>query len=281
MSIRFLVAFSEAEKLKLTENVTMEKQNTRRGYTQKNVVVQNNKSHSRGSGIFNACRCYQKEKALLNGYVEDPRLQTSEMTPLFDTPSPGTLCHPLPQGRGEQPISFPMRGKAECVSTGMRGLARGFTLIELLVVVLIIGILAAVALPQYQFAVTKARYTELLTTLNAWEKQAKLAFMEGNWNKGSDGLSDDHKCQFTPFLENAGMAESTNTTLWRISLEHCMPNEIFIDIVPQFSNGIPDIEIYYYPNGTKLYSMYYDADNPVQAKLANWLKDIDPAFEDL
>ena len=56
--------------------------------------------------------------------------------------------------------------------------SHAFTLIELLVVVLIIGILAAVAVPQYQKAVIKARFTHIKTTINALQKNWKLLGLE-------------------------------------------------------------------------------------------------------
>jgi type IV pilus assembly protein PilA len=86
----------------------------------------------------------------------------------------------------------------------MKRVQQGFTLIELMIVVAIIGILAAVAIPQYQDYTKKAKVANALTSVDSIKTSVALCAQEaGGVLSGCDAGSNGVPGTFTATKEVA------------------------------------------------------------------------------
>jgi type IV pilus assembly protein PilA len=90
----------------------------------------------------------------------------------------------------------------------------GFTLIELLIVVAIIGILAAIAVPQYQTYTKKAKFTEVVNATASLKTAVEGCLLAGNAvGDCENGVNGVPANSFVAFGQVAGLAVGDNAVI--------------------------------------------------------------------
>ena len=110
---------------------------------------------------------------------------------------------------------------------------KGFTLIELLVVVLIIGILSAVALPQYTKAVEKSRATEAITLLGNLANAEQIYLMSMGSYTNDMTLLDLQM----PGVSGTNPVSSVNTKNFQIEITSRPNSNTFTATAKRWVNG--------------------------------------------
>lgn len=121
---------------------------------------------------------------------------------------------------------------------------RGFTLIELLIVIIIIGVLATMAVPQYQKLVDRAKRVEAITMLSSIGTASTMYYMQysmpsatlstnanelyvaipsnSNWNYYNAATSTS--ASDYSFSWVAGNAKTITPNIWAVGMKVYMPD---------------------------------------------------------